>query len=349
MKVAHFVTIAPNRCGLYGTARDLLKAEQGVGIDAGFVDCSISNNEAVVNGFIEGYPKIKDDEIIPKSVGWARRADVYIRHSLIPVELQNSGKPLVMAVHGRPESSFRLEASGQIPVISMLYKRARDKRYAAFLCFWKEYIFQLSTIIPRDKLFYIPAPVDLEHFSPGKPKYDLGENAGSPNLLICDIWREDVIPFNVIFAALLFQQKYCKTAKIHVVALNQKDLEIMSGFFRGIKELGALGILSKMNTRIRDFYMSADIVITPHTIATRTVREPLACGIPVVAGTGNRFTPYTANPNDIEGFAKTINSCWQDYKSSPSEVKRMARQVAEMSFNIETTGEAMKVVLEKIA
>jgi glycosyltransferase involved in cell wall biosynthesis len=348
MKVAHCVTVAPNRCGLYGTARELVDAEKLCGVDAGIIDVSVSDKEPLINGTQEGYPKIKDPRVQARSIGWARRADVYVRHSYIPMEFQNSGKPLVLALHGRPESSFRLEQMmGQL-ILSTVAKRGVDDRYKAFVTFWPEHLFIWSSIVPKEKLFHVPASVDLSFYSPDGPKATWKEFNGSPNILIADIWREDVLPFNALFAAALFQQKYCKSAKIHILAVQGKNLKVMTPMLIGMKKAGALGVLGPMTTKIVDFYRAADIIVTPHSIATRTVREPLACGVPVVAGSGNRYTPYTANPRDIEGFARAINKCWQDYKEDPDAMRKMARRTAEIGFNPRNTGEAMKKVLETI-
>jgi len=349
MRVAHCATVAPNRCGLYGTTRDLISAEVKYGIDAGILNVGTSDKEPLINGLQEGYPKVKDKSVDVKSYEWAKEADVCIRHSYIPVELQNSGKVLLLALHGRPESSFRLEQSRQHAIMTTVQRRAADDRYKGFLVFWKEYMLHWSTLVPAKKLFYVPAPVDLDYYSPKGEKFDFGENAGSPNILIADIWREDVLPFNLIYAALLFQQKYCKTAKIHISALQGNNFKVMSGTLLGIKATGALGTINPITNKINDLYRAADIVITPHTIATRIVRESLACGTPVVAGAGNKYTPYTASPMDTESFAKAINNCWEDYRQSPTEVRAMARKTAEVAFNFDNTGKAMKAVLERVA
>lgn len=347
MKIAHCVNVAPNRCGLYGTCRDLVRAEISEGIEAGIVNVSVSDKEPVINGRLEGYPKVKDPEIKTKDIDWARRADCYMRHSYIPMEFQNSGKPLLLALHGRPESSFRLEQMHHQLIMTTIKKRAEDKRYKAFVCFWKEYMYPWSTTVPKEKLFYVPAPVDLDFYNPNGPKKDWGELNGNPNILIADIWREDIIPLNMIYAASLFQQKYCKTAKLHVI-MQPKNLKILQGTFEGIKKSGGLGLIHPMTTKITEFYRATDIYITPHVIATRTVREPLACGVPVVAGQGNKYTPYTANNQNIEEFAAAINKCWNDYRENPEGLKAFARGTAELAFNLKNTGQAMKRVLEKI-
>jgi glycosyltransferase involved in cell wall biosynthesis len=346
MRIAHFATISPNRCGLYGTAKDLIISEKKVGLDAGIVDVNVSNNEIVCNGFIEGYPKMVDD-IKSQSVEWARKADIMVRHTLIPTELQNIGKPLVMAMHGRPESSFRLESSGQNPVISAFSKRATDDRYKAFITFWPEYMFQWSNIIPKDKLFYVPAPVDLDYYNPDIKPIKI-EESGNPNVFIVDIWRDDIVPFNVIFAAAKFRQQYCKSAKIHIVGLQGSESKAMTGFLNGLKKSGSIGTVCGMTKNIRECYAAADMVITPHVIATRVIRESLACGTPVVAGSGCTYTPYTANPMDIDAFAGVINECWMDIKSDKEAVCDFSRRMAQKCFNPKRTGEVLKDIFERI-
>jgi glycosyltransferase involved in cell wall biosynthesis len=348
MKVVHCVTVGPNRCGLYGTARDLLFAEHKQGIDAGFLDVTPVNTGVTINGVLENY-KLDKDPLVPlKSYNWAKKADVYIRHSYIPVELQGLGKPLALALHGRPESSFRLETDQQQGIMSTIFKRAHDPRYKAFLCFWKEFMIPWQLVVPNEKLFYVPAPVDLDYYTPEGTVFDISAKAGEPNILIADIWREDIIPLNLLYAVTIFQQKYCKTAKLHILALGGKNLKCIIGTLAGMNKIGVLGGVAPLTRKINEFYRAMDMVITPHTIATRTVREPLACGIPIVAGAGNRYTPYTASHLDIDAFAKVINECWQDIKSGKDEMKAMARKTAEIAFNLENAGKVMKEVLEKI-
>jgi len=348
MRVAHCVTVAPNRCGLYGTAKELAAAEIKHGIDAGFLDVTPTDGiGATVNGVLEGYPKIKDPALQPKSYEWAKKADAYIRHSYIPVELQTMGKPLLLCLHGRPESSFRLESDTKQAIMSTIFKRAHDDRYKALLCFWKEFILPWSLIVPRHKLFYVPAAVDLDYYNPKGNVFQIDEDKqGTPNILIADIWREDVVPLNLLYAATVFQQKYCKTAKVHILALSGRHLKSLVGTIAGMKVTGVLGGIAPLTPNVNDFYRAADMVITPHTIATRTVREPLACGTPIVAGAGNKYTPYTASHMDIYAYAEAINECWEDIKSDRAEVRATARKTAEVAFNIDNTGKAMKEILE---
>jgi len=349
VRVAHCVQVGPNRCGLYGTTRDLLKAEIKYGIDAGLLDVTPVTSGAIINGVMEGYPKAKDPLVRPKSYEWAKKADIYIRHSYIPAELQAMGRPLVLALHGRPESSFRLETETKQAIMSTIFKRAQDPRYKGFLCFWKEFMLPWQLVVPKEKLFYVPAPVDLDYYNPKGDVFQIPkEKQGAPNLMIADIWREDIIPLNMLYAATLFQQKYCKTAKIHLLAMSPKTIKCLVGTIAGMKNTGVLGGVSGLTKKVNEFYRAVDIVLTPHTIATRTVREPLACGVPVVAGTGCRFTDYTANPMDIEGFTEAIWRCWRDIKTDREAGRKKVRETAEKNFEPKTSGRAMLRICNEI-
>lgn len=348
MRIAHFAAVSPNRCGLYGTVKDLMKAEQQVGIDAGIIDVGVSNGDIVADGRIEGYPKISDPLLQPKDCAWAEKADVMFRHTLIPTYLQNIGKPLVLPLHGRPESSFRLEAEQNNLIMTTLSRRIIDQRYKAFLTFWPEHVDYWATMCPREKLFYVPAPVDLEIYTPDGDKWELGEHDGRPNILIADMWREDVNPFHVIHAAFRFQQKYEPNAKIHIAALQGKHLNALSPMLAGMKKAGALGLIFGLHPDIIKIYRACDLLVTPQTIATRTVREPLACGVPIVAGHGSKYTPWTADPRNPDEFAEKINECWQAIKASNGELRGMVRKSAEMLFNPLTTGMAVKTAMEAI-
>ncbi len=97
-----------------------------------------------------------------------------------------------------------------------------------------------------------------------------------------------------------------------------------------------------------EIYRGADIALSAHSVASRTVREALACGCPIVAGSGNKFTPYTADPNNRSEFVAAIARCIKDIKESPGITRIAARQMAEKEFNLKQAGNAMKEIFEKI-
>jgi FkbM family methyltransferase len=327
MKVAHFSVFAPNKCGLYHTAKERVLAERTAGIDARFIA-------------FDEKGKCTDGDFETEDIKWSYRADILVRHSAIPEHIHNAGIPIVMALHGRPESSVRLEESNTIKVITSINNKAHDSRYKAYITFWPEHVDMWNLIVPREKMFYVPATVDLDEYSPKNEKHDLGKDNVSPNVLIPDIWRDDVIPFNVLFAAERFVAK--NGGRVHIIGMPKKYIQAMTPFFLGMKKRGTLGYLSGQIRHIKGMYRSADIVATPHVIATRSVRESLASGIPLVAGEGCKYTPYTANSMDVDGFADAIDRCW----NKPEDVS--PRQVAEQEFNYQNAGKAAKSIFDAI-
>ena len=129
-------------------------------------------------------------------------------------EYHKTGKPLLLALHGRPENSFLLERYKKSAVISVLRKVAKEGKYRGVFTFWDEYVFPMECITEM-KVDYIPAPVNLDVFNPIGIKHKFKKN-GNPNIVILDRWREDTSPFNLIFAAEYFKKKYYPDAKLHI-------------------------------------------------------------------------------------------------------------------------------------
>lgn len=340
MRVVHLAEFGPHRSGLYGTTRDLILAECSVGIDAALVDSYVTKEKKII-----ARPNLKDGDLPIRDVEWAKKADILVHHSIVHQELRNLGIPIVLAIHGRPESTFLLEHRRIMAIYGGMSAHGADPRYKAFFTFWKEYMFHLALQMPKEKLFYIPAPCDLKEYSPEGHAHKF---IGSPNILIADMWRDDVTPFNCIMAAIRFKQKYAPDTKIHIIGAARKK-NSMQALFKILKQEGALGEVYPLVMTTAVCYRGADMVITPHNIATRIVRESLACGTPIVAGTGNPYTPFTADSRDAEKFADEIRKCWLWIKAiEKPQVVAKVRATAEREFNPTNTGNAAKKLFETI-
>jgi len=88
------------------------------------------------------------------------------------------------------------------------------------------------------------------------------------------------------------------------------------------------------------------MVVTPHRIATRIIRESLASGIPLVAADGCPYTPYKAPVWDYERFVKEMERCYEDIKLNRDKVKARMRELAMKHFNPDNSGAAMSKVIE---
>lgn len=344
MKIAHFAVFSPNQSGMYATVRDLILAERMQGIDAQFVDYDINSS-----GTIYSRVGLTDRDIITVAPDWAyKEADILVRHSLIAEPIIRVGKPIVMAMHGRPEYSYMLEHYNQSPVMTIMTNHEEDDKYAAYMTFWEEHLLFWNLIMPKREMTYIPCSVDLKRFTPEGEKFFSQNWTGIPNIIIADMWREDITPFSMIEAVERFRQKYCSTVKLHIFGLPSKDKGFTTQLAQRLHSSELLGEANTIVPFIDKVYRSADILVTPHRIATRVVREALASSCPVVAGTGCKYTPYIADPRDPDSFAQQINHCWEDLQEHKDEMRASAREVAEKSFGYEKQGQAMLVLGEKI-
>lgn len=344
MKVAHFAQFTPNRSGMYETVRDLIFAERMLGVDAQFIDCK-GNAE---NGQDCSRVGLYEGGLETISPEWSYTADILVRHSLAPEPIMRIGIPAIMCLHGRPEYAYVLERARKSPVLSIMTENESNPQYKAFVSFWEEHKSVWDIIIPNKKTHYVPAIVDLSKYNPVGKKFNFGDFEGEPNIVVADIWREDITPFNVIFAAARFKQLRCPTAKVHIFGTPPPDTPFIKELMLRLRNKDIVGIADGLVSFMPDVYRAADIVVTPHNIATRVIREALASGVPIVAGSGCRYTKYTADARDYKAFSYQINRCWADLQSNSKKVKREFRDTAEREFNYENTGKAMLSIFDEV-
>lgn len=344
IRLAHFAVFSPNLSGMYATVRDLILAERMQGIDAQFVDYKVDASSVT-------YSRVGlfDKDIVTIAPVWAyKEADILVRHSTMTEPIVRVGKPVIMTMHGRPEYSYMLEHYGQSPVMKIMAAHEEDDKYAAYITFWEEHLLFWNLVLPKREITYIPCPVDLKRFNPEGQKFFTAQWTGTPNIIVADVWREDITPFSMILAVERFRQAYCSTAKLHMFGLPPAGKGFVSQLAQRLQASGLLGEANTLVPFIDRVYRSADILVTPHRIATRVIREALASGCPIVAGTGCKYTPYTADPRDPDTFAYQINRCWQDLQERRDEMRLKIRRVAEIAFGYEKTGLAMLALGEKI-
>jgi len=344
MKVAHFAQFTPHRSGMYETVRDLIFAERRLGIDAQFIDCQ---SDVVLK---QDYSRVGlyDEGLSSVSPEWSYTADILVRHSLAPEPVMRIGIPVVMCLHGRPEFSYVLEHIKKSPVLSIMASNELNPQYRAFVSFWKEHKLEWDIIIPNQKTHYVPAVVDLDKYNPLGKKFNFGEFSGEPNIVIADMWREDITPFNTIFAAAQFIESVCPSARLHIFGTPPPSAPFIAKLMNRLRDKRIVGVADQLVSIMPSIFRAADIVVTPHNIATRVIREALASGVPIVAGSGCPYTKYTADARDAEAFASQINRCWTDLQNDTKKVKQEARKNAELNFNYENTGRAMLDIFNEI-
>lgn len=322
---------------MYATVKDMIRVERMQGIDAQFIDYNIG-----ADGQTFSRVGLSDEDIITYSPEWAyQEADILVRHSLITEPLIRVGKPIIMAMHGRPEYSYMLEHYGSSPVMSIMCNHEIDEKYSAYISFWPEHEPFWTLMMPKRQVHYLPSVVDLKRFNPEGQKYFSNSWNGNPNILVADIWREDVTPFNVILAAAEFKRKYCNDARLHMFGLPIPKQGFVSQYSQKLKDAEIVGEANTLVPFIEEVYRSADILITPHKIATRVIREAMASGLPIVAGSGCPYTTYVADARDASAFAHQINRCWTALKLDGKKMKKEIRERAEKEFGYESLGRAM--------
>ena len=330
-KIAHFGPYAPIRCGLYEAARDMVRADLLAGHESIFVDVGIpSTNEPARVG-------VKDDRagFVLETHGYqdAFDSDVFVFHAGAPDNwVVRSCAPIIFVLHGRPLMTFRPEQyEGGMKSYSLLADLARWPRIRAMLSFWPEFVPYWDVIVPPEKLVTFDAPpIDTARFSDDGPRANWGNKRGKWNILIADSWREDIDCYEVVHGALE-AAKRIEGLKIQFYAIENKGgvvPDCWSRIFDKARDLGALGDICGRRPDIAEAYRAADLLLTPHRIAVRTMVECLCCGTPVVAGRGCTFTPYTAAMDDPVEIAEAIGRCINALENEPESVADVVAKAA---------------------
>jgi glycosyltransferase involved in cell wall biosynthesis len=231
---------------------------------------------------------------------WGTLADVVVSHSgHDTTPLAKTSQPIIHVAHGRPLSTFlNWRTEGGAPVYTYSMQRSVDPRYRAAVTFWPEYAGHLRTLWGKVPVHVVPPPVDTEYWSPGETDYDFAGRAGGYNVVMTDPWsRIDVIPMTVVHAFALFRN-IVPEARLHIYAVDNRGKERDQRLINVLKLMlgDSLGVVQVWAKDLRRVYRAADMLITPHRIYTRSIREAMACGLQVVSG-------RDCHPEDIEDFA----------------------------------------------
>jgi glycosyltransferase involved in cell wall biosynthesis len=337
MKVAHMTVVTPRRCGLYETARELVAGLRLQGVDSRLVDPTLLGKKP--NSL---YPKdaLEDRGALLADMEWATQADIIVNHSgydSTPVEYTK--QPVVHIAHGRPRNSFISEVKGSTPIYSYWYNKNLDPRFAAIVTFWPQHKPYLEVMFPGKPVHVIQSTVDLEQWKFEGPKgYGFHGKKGRVNIVITDHLADDVDQFVPLNAAALFAREV-EGVKLHFYAHPQdldknKNNVVKKGFsalVKRIKDDGNLGELTGWINGLDNVYRAATMVLTANEIDTRTVREAMACGCPVVRVT-----------NLNEGWQVPLRAAIRMTR----EDRYIIRKQAEGLFNPEIAARQFKKVLE---
>ena len=319
-KVAHLAIVTPGRCGLYETTRELVAGLRARGVDSCIVDPTQGTNKLHPGTLGDRGARLAE-------MSWALKADVVVSHSGLGKELEATDQPLIHVAHGRPRSSFLHEFEGT-RIYSHMYTKNREDRLKAVVSFWPEHEPYLRVIFADKDVHTVQAPVDLEAWAPGPTTYDFNGKADIVNVVCADMWRRDNDPFVALNAYALWAREV-PNAKLHIYGVS--DTKGPAALIKTIQNDGTMGEIRGFTTNLRDVYRAATCAVTTQSIDTRSVREAMACGCPVVRISGPSLNGYRA-------------SFWDGLTRSRVEV----RKEAERRFDPSVTAEQFEKVIEGV-
>ena len=330
LTLAHAAVVTPRRCGLYETTRELVTALRASGVDSRICDPTKATNTL--------YPKVPDDRgALLDSIEWAANGtvDFLVNHSGLGSQLEAVDTPVIHIAHGRPRSSFLGETKGAAPIYSYHYHKNKDPRFQAVVTFWPAHVPYLDVMWPDTPIYSIPPPVDLDAWTPKGPRgYQFRGRRGSCNVVCADPWRDDMDPFPVVNAFALYARQF-RGAKLHIYGMPRdskgKLLRGWAALLKQIDDQGNLGEVQPWVEGLDHVYRAADFVITPHAIATRSVREAMACGCPVAQLTNG----------DLRAFVNRLQTVRVQNREE-------VRANAEKLFDPAETASAFHTVLRKV-
>jgi len=266
-------------------------------------------------------PAPKEDRGVPiADMDWGVTADLVLSHSGHDgTPLGESQQPILHIQHGRPVSTWLMERGGGAPAYTYMTARAKVSRYRGAVTFWPEYEPILRELWNPKPVYVVPPSVDLEYWAPQLTTYRFAGRKGEYNVVMTDPWsREDTNPILAVHAFALFR-RIVPNARLHIYALdgNTKGLQALKAMLGD-----SLGVVQGWAKDLRSVYAAADMLITPHRIYTRAVREAMAMDLQVVSG-------RDVHPENIEAFALAM--------ADRMERPQPTRKLAEVLFDPKVT------------
>jgi glycosyltransferase involved in cell wall biosynthesis len=342
MRVTHFALMSPHRAGLYGTVKDLIQGERFAGINAEFVDYGL-------NG--EGRERLLSDEWL-STVHWqnALGADLAVRHTAMPKKITKT-IPFLLALHGRPVNTFLLsyQEGRKKQIIENLYEAVDQKMFRGCLCFWEWNARIWRQLLSPHPVYCVNAPVNLGFFTPHGTRYQFSGEYDF-RVLVADMWREDSCPVTALYKALdaaaVIKERHGLRVQVNALGVPQRARELLE-LIRAKSGNEFLGEVLPLVETPEYLFRSADAVLSGTNIASRIVREALACGTPVISLDPN--PEYDAYLPDYHAGEQDLSGVMMRVFETPREATRMrARAYAETHFSLKRAGEQAKEIFQKV-
>jgi len=351
VKIAHCVRYGPRRAGMYETTRELCEAECVLGHEAKLVDTEwLETDKAPPTTF-----KF-DRGVDVATVEWAAEADVHVLHSRIPPQIYGK-KPAVMVLHGAPEYLFysqvfnHKEGDGSHTTV---LNYGNDERIQKYVTMWKRHLPYWQAILGDDRVQSIPPIINMKDYSPEGDKEEL-KDAGAFNIGFCDTWRPTFYkePFQILPGVREFWKRQ-NDVRVHLFGIptEGKRARVYGNVWdKHILALGRqgeyIGGIWELHSNMEKVYRALDVVITMAVDENRIVREALASGKPLVAPTGNNYTPYTCQIENPVSVADTLEKVRKDLQED-SDAVRDTSLASIKAMGVENSAQEFVKVLESV-
>lgn len=342
MKIVHFAPFAPNACGLYEAARDMIVADRLAGHESNLIDIGVGESTPGEPGKVDSRGRDSIETVAPDA---ALDADVLIAHTGVPDQwFSFCEAPMMWMLHGRPHACFGPEQFGKYNSYSLLSFLAKRPRVKAMVTFWPYHTQFWKVVIPDEKLFTLDAPlIDERRFSSKGHTHDFAELGGKHNVVLADSMREDVDLYEITHGAIEYAKNHRGT-KFHFYGMEQ-SAGCWQMIFDHLKMFGALGEVWARRPNMEEIYRAADVVLSPHRIATRVIGEAISCGTPVIGAEGLYAATWSCRPHDPQSVARAIEVAVDNYDSK--EIRNRVKETAE-TFSIANYNKSMEQVFNKI-
>lgn len=299
MRIAHLAPYAPNRCGLYESARDMARADTFGGNEVIFIDAGVTENGVRNESVVGAIDERAGFRLQTADFNLLETADILILHTGVPDNwIVKNQKPLIWVVHGRPLACFRPELNNKGNAYSLYTDVSGWSRTKKMLYFWPEFEPHWKPVFNGKDLILDYPVIDETRFSHTGEKHKLA-NHGKYNILVCDSQREDVDLYEMVVGLLIACEKI-PGLKIHFYGFDMPLPNCWNILLGKLKEVGGLGDIQGRVTNMELIYRAVDCLISPNKIITRTIGEALSCGIPVISDNNNHniMSDYTCNMSD---------------------------------------------------